>query len=106
MWPAEQVFPTHHWLCTLPESTPLARLAYLAKLRWRVERDYQETKSDVGRNRFEGLAWNGLYHHLALCSRPHGFLVPKRAHDQRTQTPASGGPKREPLPSTQNNAHG
>ena len=34
--------PSHYWLNTLPADTPIERLVYLAKLRWRVERDYQE----------------------------------------------------------------
>ncbi len=97
-WSAEQEFPSHYWLCTLPETTPLERLVYLAKLRWRVERDYQEMKAEVGLDHFEGRTWNGLHHHLALCSLAHGFLVQKRAQYQREQKPLTNGMQRTKTP--------
>lgn len=34
------------------EDAPLERWVYLAKLRWRVERDYQEMKTEVGLNHY------------------------------------------------------
>ena len=36
--------PTKYWLANLPADTPLERLVGLARLRWRVERDYQGLK--------------------------------------------------------------
>ena len=95
-WPEGAELPAHYWLSTLPADTPLERLVYLAKLRWRVERDYQEMKAEVGLDHYEGRTWNGLHHHFALCSVAHGFLVLSKARWQRqparhapTQTPAS-----------------
>jgi SRSO17 transposase len=32
---------------------------YFAKLRWRIERDYQELKQEVGLGHFEGRGWRG-----------------------------------------------
>jgi len=32
----------------------------LAKLRWRIERDYQELKQEVGLGHFEGRRWRGF----------------------------------------------
>jgi SRSO17 transposase len=34
-----------------------------AKLRWRIERDYQELKQEVGLGHFEGRGWRGFHHH-------------------------------------------
>lgn len=84
-WPEAKSEPEHYWLSTLPEQTPLERLVYLAKLRWRVERDYQEQKAEVGLDHFEGRSWNGLHHHLSLCALSHGFLVQSRARLMRAQ---------------------
>lgn len=84
-WPQGQELPEHYWLSTLPADTPLERLVYLAKLRWRVERDYQEMKSEVGLDHYEGRTWPGLHHHWVLCSVAHGFLVLQRARWQRQQ---------------------
>jgi SRSO17 transposase len=39
----EQV-PTKHWLSTLPHDMTLVRLVELAKLCWRIRRDYQKLK--------------------------------------------------------------
>jgi SRSO17 transposase len=36
-WPAEAAKPTDYWLSTLPETTKLAELVRLAKIRWRIE---------------------------------------------------------------------
>jgi SRSO17 transposase len=32
----------------------------IAKLRWRIERDYQELKQEVGLGHFEGRGWRGF----------------------------------------------
>ncbi len=82
-WPEGNEQPEHYWLSTMPEDTPLERLVYLAKLRWRVERDYQEMKAEVGLDHYEGRTWPGLHHHWVLCSVAHGFLVLQRARWQR-----------------------
>lgn len=72
---------------------------YLAKLRWRVERDYQEMKGEVGLDHYEGRTWSGLHHHLALCSVAHGFLVMQRAQWQQRTAPrraaAQGAPSKK-----------
>ena len=46
--------PTKYWLSTLPEDTPLATLVDYAKLRWRIERDYEELKGKLGLSHYEG----------------------------------------------------
>lgn len=84
-WPEGAERPEHYWLSTLPKDTPLERLEYLAKLRWRVERDYQEMKAEVGLDPYGGRTWNGLHHPLVLCSVAHGFLVLNKARWQRQQ---------------------
>jgi SRSO17 transposase len=51
---------------------------FLAKLRWRVERDYQEMKGEVGLDHYEGRAWRGWHHHTALVAVAHAFLTLQR----------------------------
>lgn len=51
----------------------------LAKLRWRVERDYQELKQEIALDHFEGRTWRGFHHHAALCAAAHAFLARRRA---------------------------
>src|SRR6516164_1608914 len=40
-WPEGEAEPTKYWLSTLPEEVNFQRLVDVAKLRWRIERDYQ-----------------------------------------------------------------
>jgi SRSO17 transposase len=77
-WPKDESEPTKYWLSTLPESTTLQRLVYFAKLRWRIERDYQELKQEVGLGHFEGRRWRGFHHHATLCIAAYGFLISER----------------------------
>jgi hypothetical protein len=77
-WPDGEDEPTRYWLSTLPEDIGFERLVELTKLRWRIERDYQELKQEVGLNHFEGRSWRGLHHHATLCIAAYGFLVSER----------------------------
>ena len=45
-WPEGEKEPTKYWLSTLPEDTPIDVLVDTAKLRWRIERDYEELKAN------------------------------------------------------------
>src|SRR5271157_3600291 len=47
-WPKGESEPTKYWLSTLPQNIAFADLVDFAKLRWRIERDYQELKQEVG----------------------------------------------------------
>jgi len=77
-WPETAEQPTKYWLSNLPlRSTKLA-LVKSAKVRWRIERDYQEMKQQLGLNQYEGRSWRGFHHHASLCIAAYGFLVIQR----------------------------
>jgi SRSO17 transposase len=78
-WPQGEVEPTKYWLSTLPENTKLADLVDQAKLRWRIERDYQELKQEIGLGHYEGRGWRGFHHHATLAIATYGFLVSERS---------------------------
>jgi len=87
-WPPHKDEPTHYWLSTLPSTASLETLVKLAKLRWRVERDYQELKQEFGLNHYEGRGWRGFHHHASLCIAAYAFFIAERArlsppHPQR-----------------------
>lgn len=77
-WPTDAEKPNKFWLSNLPATTSLKRLVYLAKLRWRVERDYQEMKGELGLDHYEGRTWRGWHHHCALVAVAHAFLTLQR----------------------------
>ncbi|HKO23128.1 MAG TPA: IS701 family transposase [Chloroflexota bacterium] len=77
-WPADQAEPTKYWLSTLPATISRRALVNTAKLRWRIERDYQELKQELGLGHYEGRGWRGFHHHATLCIAAYGFLVCER----------------------------
>lgn len=78
-WPEGEAEPTKYWLSTLPANISFHKLVDLAKLRWRIERDYQELKQEVGLGHYEGRGWRGFHHHATLCIAAYGFLIAERA---------------------------
>lgn len=78
-WPEGEAEPTKYTLSSLPRSSSLEQLVRLIKLRWRVERDYQELKGEIGIDHYEGRGWRGFHHHGVLCIAAYAFLVAERA---------------------------
>jgi SRSO17 transposase len=47
-------------------------------MRWRIERDYQDLKQELGLDHYEGRGWRGFHHHGTLSIAAYGFLVSER----------------------------
>jgi len=77
-WPGGDPEPAKYWLSTLPADTTIAQLVDMAKLRWRIERDYQDLKQELGLGHYEGRGWRGFHHHASLCIAAYGFLISLR----------------------------
>ncbi len=77
-WPEGEAEPTKYWLSTLDKNISFRRLVDIAKMRWRIERDYQELKQEIGLGHYEGRGWPGFHHHGTLCIAAYGFLVSER----------------------------
>lgn len=77
-WPEGASEPSHYWLSTVPEDVELKTLVSLAKIRWRIERDYQELKDELGLDHYEGRGWRGFHHHGILCMAAYCFLAAER----------------------------
>ena len=88
-WPKEEKEPTKYWLSSLPDDIGFSRLVDLAKLRWRIERDYQELKQEVGLGHFEGRGWRGFHHHASLCIAAYGFLISEQETIPPSEPPSS-----------------
>jgi SRSO17 transposase len=78
-WPEGDAEPAKYWLATLPADTPVAVLVATAKRRWRIKRDYQELKGEIGLGHYEGRGWRGFHHHATLCIAAYGFLIAERS---------------------------
>ena len=90
-WPEGDAEPLKYWLSTLPEELPLQRMVFEAKMRWRIERDYQDLKQDLGLGHYEGRGWRGFHHHASLSIAAYGFLLA-----QRLRHPNEAGGKKNP----------
>jgi SRSO17 transposase len=77
-WPKGEPEPTKYWLATVEENISFRALVDLAKMRWRIERDYQELKQEIGLGHYEGRGWPGFHHHGTLCIAAYGFLISER----------------------------
>lgn len=77
-WPKGETEPTKYWLSTLPATTKIDKLVRTTKMRWRIERDYQELKQEFGLDHYEGRGWMGFHHHATLSIAAYGFLVAQR----------------------------
>jgi SRSO17 transposase len=96
-WPDDEAEPTKYGLSTLPAETSLERLVFVAKMRWRIERDYQELKQEFGLAQYEGRHWRGFHHHATLCIAAYGYLIHRRL-TQRPSQPPVRDQKRLPYP--------
>ena len=77
-WPADQAEPEKYYLSTLPETAALNDLVCAAHIRWRIERDYQDLKQDLGLGHYEGRGWRGFHHLASLSLAAYGFLMAQR----------------------------
>ena len=77
-WPEGEAEPTKYFLSTAPADATTEQLVFVTKMRWRIERDYQELKQEFGLSHYEGRGWQGFHHHATLCIAAYGYLVTQR----------------------------
>lgn len=83
-WPKAEVEWTKYFLSSLLAGIPIREPVRLAKLRWRIERDYQKKpKQELGVAHFEGHSWRGFHQHATLCIAAYGLLVTERLVAQK-----------------------
>ncbi len=97
-WPEGEAAPTKYWLSTVDAKLPLRRLVDIAKMRWRIERDYQELKQEIGLGHYEGRGWPGFHHHGTLCIAAYGFLISERETIPPSGPGSSGGLPKPAVP--------
>jgi hypothetical protein len=80
-WPRNEPAPTKYYLSSLPVTTSLRTLVWFGKLRWRIERDYQELKGELGLDHSKGAPGTA-------------FITTSRYGPPRTPTLPFGGRRR------------
>lgn len=63
-----------YFLCFAPLNTPINLLIKVAFARWSVERCFEDDKSYVGMDHYEGRCYTGMIRHIILCALSLLFL--------------------------------
>jgi SRSO17 transposase len=70
--------PTKFYFVNLPSTAPLSQIVRLAHQRWAIEQQYQELKTELGLDHFEGRTFPGWHHHVVLTAITYNFLQAER----------------------------
>lgn len=74
-----------YFLSNAPRETPIEHLLTVAFTRWRIERNFEDSKQEIGLSHFEVRTYAGLQRHLAISMVSMLFLV-KTSLRLRSQT--------------------
>jgi SRSO17 transposase len=72
------------YFVNLPSTASLSAIVRLAHQRWAIEQQYQELKTELGLDHFEGRTFPGWHHHVVLTAVAYNFLQAER---RRTRAP-------------------
>jgi len=89
---------TKYFFSNAPADTPTGTLLFVAFSRWHVERLFQEGKSEVGFDHFEGRTYTGFLRHIVLTAVSLLFLAKQRQRLKKG-APESGPSSRFASPS-------
>jgi len=95
-WPEGHKEPMKYWLCTLGQDVSLQRMVFAAKMRWRIERDYQDLKQEVGLGHYEGRGWRGFHHHASLSIAAYVFLMEQQLRHPDDASKKNAARRQEP----------
>lgn len=75
-----------YYFVHLPATASLRALVTLAHQRWAIEQQYQELKSELGLDHFEGRSYPGWQHHVVLTAVAHAYIQRERMRPHRGPT--------------------
>jgi SRSO17 transposase len=78
-----------HFLAHHPRRTAMTRLVEVAGMRWRIEENNEQAKSDIGLDHYEVRKWTPWHRHVTGCMLALAFLAAIRAGEAgKDPTPA------------------
>lgn len=75
---------TKYYLVNLPITASLKSLVRLTHQRWAIEQQYQELKTELGLDHFEGRSYPGWHRHVVLAAVAYAFLQQERLRRGRS----------------------
>jgi SRSO17 transposase len=69
---------TKYFFINLPALASVPQLVRLSHQRWAIEQQYQELKTELGFDHFEGRSYPGWQHHVVLTAIAYAFLQRER----------------------------
>ena len=69
---------TKYFFVNLPATASVKQLVRLAHQRWAIEQQYQELKTELGFDHFEGRSYPGWHRHVVLTAIAYAFLQRER----------------------------
>ena len=67
-----------YFVSNLPATTSLTALVRAAHQRWAIEQQYQDLKTELGFDHFEGRSYPGWHHHAVISAVAYAFLQKER----------------------------
>lgn len=91
-WPPGAQEPANYWSSALPKNTSWSKMVNTLMSRWRIERDYEKLKQELGLGHYGGRNWRGFHYHASSCIAAYGFLTLEQGSSRKKrrsiQTPA------------------
>lgn len=69
---------TKYYFVNMPVTASLTQIVRFAHQRWAIEQQYQELKTELGLDHFEGRTFPGWHHHVVLTAITYNFLQAER----------------------------
>lgn len=69
---------TKYYFVHLPATASLTQVVRFAHQRWAIEQQYQELKTELGLDHFEGRTFPGWHHHVVLTAITYNFIQAER----------------------------
>src|SRR5207245_3654044 len=86
------VEPTYtYYISNAPVSTPLRTLVWLSSVRWAIEQCFEEGKTELGMDHYEGRKYTGWHHHMLMTMLAHFFLWHLKLRLGKKSSRADGG---------------
>ncbi len=79
---------TKYYLSNADAHVPLATLAAVTGVRWRVEELFEDGKGFLGMRDYEARAWTSWHHHMALVAVAHLFVTVTRTRLKKKNRPS------------------